>query len=58
MKVLILAPHADDEVIGMGGTIAKLTSQGHEVILAVLTGAGDEPHPIWPSSLWDGIRTE
>ncbi|MEN8384717.1 PIG-L deacetylase family protein [Acinetobacter towneri] len=58
MKVLILAPHADDEVIGMGGTIAKLTSQGHEVVLAILTGPGEEPHPIWPSSLWDDIRTE
>lgn len=58
MKILILAPHADDEVIGMGGTIAKLTSQGHEVVLAVLTGHGDEPHPIWKANVWGRVRAE
>jgi N-acetylglucosamine malate deacetylase 1 len=33
MKVLILAAHQDDEVIGCGGTIAKLVSQGHEILV-------------------------
>ena len=31
MRVLVIAPHADDEVYGMGGTIIKLVDQGHEV---------------------------
>lgn len=58
MTVLVIAPHADDEVLGMGGTIAKLVSQGHQVKVAVLTGHGTEPHPIWPASSWDTIRAE
>ena len=36
-KVLVLAAHPDDEVLGMGGTIAKLTSEGNEVVLAIVT---------------------
>jgi len=58
MKILILAPHADDEVLGMGGTIAKLVEQGHHVTVAVLTGHGETAHPLWPESNWDLIRTE
>ncbi len=31
MKLLIVAAHPDDEVLGCGGTIARLTKEGHEV---------------------------
>lgn len=58
MKILIIAPHADDEVLGMGGTIAKMVHRGDEVRVAVLTGHGPEPHPLWPRESWDVIRTE
>ena len=38
-KVLIIAAHPDDEVLGCGGTIAKLAAQGEEVhILILATG--------------------
>ena len=37
-KILIVAPHPDDEILGVGGTMAKLTSQGHEVIVLVVSG--------------------
>ena len=30
-KILVIAAHPDDEVLGMGGTIAKLTKDGNEV---------------------------
>jgi LmbE family N-acetylglucosaminyl deacetylase len=31
----VIAPHADDEVIGCGGTILKLVAEGHDVDLVV-----------------------
>lgn len=37
MRVLVVAAHPDDEVYGMGGTIAKLSSQGHEVHVLIVT---------------------
>ncbi len=36
-KVLVIAAHPDDEVLGMGGTIAKLSSEGKEVHLLIVT---------------------
>lgn len=58
-NILVFAPHADDETIGMGGTIARLVDEGHLVTVAVVTGHGeDKPHPIWPKSAWDRVREE
>ena len=39
MKVLIIAPHPDDEVLGCGGSIKKWTKEGNEVYLCVVTKA-------------------
>jgi LmbE family N-acetylglucosaminyl deacetylase len=39
MKVLVIAPHPDDEVLGCGGTIAKHASQRDEVYRCVVTEA-------------------
>lgn len=36
-KVLVIAAHPDDEVLGMGGTIAKMTAEGAEVHLLIVT---------------------
>lgn len=59
MNVLVIAPHADDETIGCGGTIARLAAEGHQVTVAIMTGHGEErPHPIWPQEVFDGIRAE
>ena len=58
MTILVFAPHADDEVLGVGGTIARHVADGEKVVLAVLTGSGEENHPIWPKSLWKVIRNE
>ena len=30
-RILVIAPHADDEILGCGGTIAKLVKLGNEV---------------------------
>lgn len=42
MKVLVIAPHPDDEVLGCGGTIAKYVSQGDNVYVCIIT-KGCEP---------------
>ena len=36
MKTLILAAHPDDEVLGMGGTIKKLTKEGNVVKIVIM----------------------
>lgn len=35
-RVLIVAAHPDDEVLGCGGTAARLAKEGHEVYTAIL----------------------
>lgn len=40
MKVVVIAPHNDDEILGVGGTMAKMVKQGHEVTVCEVT-AGD-----------------
>jgi LmbE family N-acetylglucosaminyl deacetylase len=35
--VLVVAPHPDDEILGCGGTIARLTAAGHDVHVAIAT---------------------
>ncbi len=42
-KCLVLAPHADDEVFGCGGTIAKLKDMGTKVYVIVVS-VGDVLH--------------
>lgn len=36
-KVLVIAAHPDDEVLGMGGTIAKLVKEGNTVDVLIVT---------------------
>ncbi len=35
-SVLVVAAHPDDEVLGCGGTMARLANEGHEVRIAIL----------------------
>lgn len=39
-KILVFAPHPDDDVIGCGGSIAKHTKQGSKVTVVYMT-SGD-----------------
>jgi len=38
-KILIIAPHADDEILGCGGTISKYCKMGIQVYISILTNA-------------------
>lgn len=42
-NILVIGPHPDDQELGMGGTIAKLSDQGHDVLLLDMTNG--EPTP-------------
>ena len=36
-RIVVMSPHPDDDVISMGGTLARLCQQGHEVSLCAGT---------------------
>lgn len=42
-SILVIGPHPDDQELGMGGTIARLVSQGHKIHLVDMTNG--EPTP-------------
>ncbi|HIK03576.1 MAG TPA: PIG-L family deacetylase [Trichormus sp. M33_DOE_039] len=37
MKILVIAPHLDDEVLGVGGTMARFAADGDEVYVVTIT---------------------
>lgn len=37
MRMLVIAPHPDDEIIGVGGTIAKRVKAGDEAYVCIVT---------------------
>lgn len=43
-NILVVGPHPDDQELGMGGTIIRLASQGHDVLLLDMTNG--EPTPL------------
>ena len=49
-RILVIAPHPDDEILGVGGTIAKLAEQDCEV--TVLTVSGHLP-PLYPVGVYE-----
>ncbi len=44
MRILVVGPHPDDQELGMGGTIARLAEQGHDVLLLDMTDGEPTPH--------------
>ncbi len=43
-NILVAGPHPDDQELGMGGTIARLVRQGHDVLLMDMTNGEPTPH--------------
>ena len=54
-RTLVMAPHPDDEVLGAGGTIARLAAEGEKVFVAVVT-EGKAPH--FTSTMVKNVRQE
>jgi bacillithiol biosynthesis deacetylase BshB1 len=44
VRILVVGPHPDDQELGMGGTIARLADQGHDVLLLDMTNGEPTPH--------------
>lgn len=55
MKILVIAPHPDDEVLGMGGTIARLSDEKHEITVVIVTKGWA---PLYTEQSVDQVRTE
>lgn len=45
MRVLVIAAHPDDEVYGVGGTMARLAREGHEVFTLIVTEGSSTQYP-------------
>lgn len=54
-KILIIAPHPDDEVLGCGGTIAKYADRGDDVFVAIVTKGMS---PIFSEESVEQVRKE
>lgn len=55
MNILVIAPHADDEILGVGGTMAKYIDEGSNVYVCVVTRPKE---PVFKDELLDIIRNE
>ena len=44
MNILVVGPHPDDQELGMGGTVARLVEQGHDVLMLDMTNGEPTPH--------------
>lgn len=55
MKILVIAPHADDEILGVGGAIARYAEEGNQVDVCVVT-VGQAP--MFSPEVISGIRKE
>ena len=45
MTTLVIGAHPDDEVLGLGGTIAKLASAGEKVCVLIVTDGSSTQYP-------------
>ncbi len=57
-KVLIISPHADDEILGCGGFISKYSKRNYQINVLVLTNANKGAPEIYSSEEIKMIRKE
>ena len=55
MKTLVISPHPDDEVLGLGGTMHRLAAEGHDVTVAIVTKGWA---PLFPEEQVAQVRAE
>lgn len=57
-KVLILSPHADDEILGCGGFISKYAKKNYHINVLILTNANKGAPEIFSNKDIEKIRSE
>lgn len=57
-KVIVVAPHADDEIIGCGATIAKHIDAGDQVFVIIATNASTGAPEIYSPESINAVRKE
>lgn len=57
-NILVIAPHADDEILGCGATIAKLTKVGTNVYILIATNASVGAPELFPPEIIKQVRSE
>jgi len=57
-NILILSPHADDEILGCGGFISRYSKQNFHINVLIMTNANKGAPEIFSSELIKQIRTE
>jgi LmbE family N-acetylglucosaminyl deacetylase len=57
-KVLIISPHADDEILGCGGFISKYSKKNYHISVLILTNANKGAPEIYSSEDINHIRNE
>ena len=57
-KILILSPHADDEILGCGGFISKYSKQNYHINVLILTNANKGAPEIYSPEEIKQIRDE
>ncbi len=57
-KVLILSPHADDEILGCGGFISKYSNKNYQINVLILTNANRGAPELYSTEEIKKIRNE
>lgn len=57
-RVVILAPHPDDESLGAGGTLRRHVDEGDEVHVIIATGGSGQPHPLFTAEQISTVQHE
>jgi len=57
-KILILSPHADDEILGCGGFISKYSKLNYKINILILTNANKGAPEVYSSKIVEKIRNE
>ncbi len=57
-KILILSPHADDEILGCGGLITKYSKKNYQISVLILTNAYKGAPEIYSEKKIHQIRNE